>query len=78
MKEITFKYYGQLTDLLGMTEESTSLELSDTASLRESLIQRHPVLEQHSFTLAQNNRMLHETDEVSATQVDVFPPFSGG
>jgi molybdopterin converting factor small subunit len=77
---ITIRYYGQLAEITGQTEES--LAIADSASLGESienLRQRYPAMQTVAISAARNNETAEpETILADGDQIDLFPPFAGG
>ena len=71
------RYFGQLTEIIGKKEE-ISTESKNTIHLKEDLIKLHPVLKKYTIQIAQNNEIMGEKDILNSSQIDIFPPFSGG
>ncbi|MFW6338515.1 MAG: MoaD/ThiS family protein [Alkalispirochaetaceae bacterium] len=77
--EVKVLPFGPLSELI--SPEST-LQLSlplPVAALRESLVARFPVLEEHTFRIAVDRRMHREETVITeAEEVALLPPFAGG
>jgi len=76
--EITLKYYGKLVELIGKAEEVLSIENITVKELILWLENEYPELNQLTIKIAQNNRIGLIEDPIISTNIDVFPPFSGG
>ena len=76
--KIKIKYFGQLTEIIGKTKEEISTESENIIDLKKDLIKLHPVLKEHTIQIAQNNKIMGEKDILNSSQIDIFPPFSGG
>lgn len=72
------RYYGQLTEIIGKKKEEISTESKNIIHLKEDLIKLHPVLKKYTIQIAQNNEIMGEKDILNSSQIDIFPPFSGG
>jgi len=77
---ITIRYYGQLAEITGQTEER--LSITDSTSLGESienLKQRYPAMQTVAISAARNDETAEpETKLTDGDQIDLFPPFAGG
>ncbi len=76
--KIKIKYFGQLTEIIGKTKDEISTESENIIDLKKDLIKLHPVLKEHTIQIAQNNKIMGEKDILNSSQIDIFPPFSGG
>jgi len=76
--KITLKYYGKLVELIGKTEEILSIDSITVKELILWLENEYPELAQLTIKVAQNNSIGLLEDPIIATEIDVFPPFSGG
>ena len=76
--KIKIKYFGQLTEIIGKTEDEISTKSENIIDLKKDLIKLHPVLKEHTIQIAQNNKIMGEKDILNSSQIDIFPPFSGG
>ena len=76
--KIKIKYFGQLTEIIGKTKDEISTESENIIDLKKDLIKLHPVLKEYTIQIAQNNKIIGEKDILNSSQIDIFPPFSGG
>ncbi len=76
--DITFTFHGRLTELVAKQSETLTVRSNTAAMLRKELIHYHPELNETTFQLAQELKIIQGDDRVSAQAIDVFPPFSGG
>tara|TARA_Y100000992_G_C21122907_1_gene422775 strand:- start:286 stop:519 length:234 start_codon:yes stop_codon:yes gene_type:complete len=76
--EIKIRYFGQLTEIVGKNEENLSTDSKTFADLKEYLIKIYPDLKNYTFQIAQNNEIIGEKEIINNSQIDIFPPFSGG
>ena len=76
--KIKIRYFGQLAEIIGEKEDEISTESKNIINLKEDLIKLHPVLKKHTIQIAQNNEIMGEKDILNSSQIDIFPPFSGG
>ena len=76
--KIRFTYHGKLTELLEKNSEELNLNATNAHEARAELVGKYPQLAQSTFQLAQSNKILSADAEITETEMDVFPPFSGG
>ena len=76
--EIKIRYFGQLTEIVGKNEENLSTDSKTFADLKEYLIKIYTDLKNYTFQIAQNNEIIGEKEIINNSQIDIFPPFSGG
>ncbi|WP_299212363.1 hypothetical protein [uncultured Dokdonia sp.] len=76
--EITFKYHGRFTDLFEKKKEILSVKSRTAEALRKELEGVDVRFRESVYQLAQNNKIITGNDPITAAEVDVFPPFSGG
>ncbi len=76
--KIKIKYFGQLTEIIGKTEDEISTKSENIIDLKKDLMKLHPVLKEYTIQIAQNNKIIGEKDILNSSQIDIFPPFSGG
>ena len=75
---IKVRYFGQLQEVTGKSEEYFEVTLDTTASLRRFLNTQYPELENMNFTIAQDNKITIDSSPLVGQQIDLLPPFSGG
>lgn len=77
---INIQYYGQLTEITGLTAERISID--DSASVGETiekLKQRYPDMNTVAISAACNRESAEPDTPLSdGDHVDLFPPFAGG
>lgn len=78
MMKITLHYHGQLTTLFGKKEETLEVTSRIVADLKKELEVFDVRFRESTYQLAQNNKIITGTTEITEGSIDVFPPFSGG
>jgi molybdopterin converting factor small subunit len=76
--EITIMYYGKLEEIVGKKQEVLNKDFISIDNLELFLRETYPQLATTSFKIAQNNSIATKESPISSTQIDIFPPFSGG
>ncbi len=76
--EVTLTYYGKLVELIGKTSEEINIDNSTVNELLLWLENEYPAIAQLSIQIAQDHTIGKLDDNITAKQIDVFPPFSGG
>jgi molybdopterin converting factor small subunit len=76
--ELHLTYFGQLAEITGDHNEIIEISGASVHELKEVMKKKYPRLQQLSFVVAQDNQLLNENDKITGSQLDVFPPFSGG
>ena len=76
--EIKLRYYGQLQEATGKSEEIISKHFSTIGQLNDYLIKSYPKLENHNYKIAQNNIIESYNKPLIGDRIDLLPPFSGG
>ena len=70
--------HGQLTALLESNSFNTG-GVTSTDQLKELLHERYPALSGIPYTIAVNNKIIHENNSLHhGDTVSLLPPFSGG
>lgn len=76
--EVTVLFFGSLTEITG-TSRMRIPEVTDTDQLDQVLKDRFPALEQLTYRMAVNRKVIGETTLLTAeTEIALLPPFSGG
>ena len=75
---IKVRYFGQLQEVTGKSEEHFELTLDTTASLRRLLKTLYPKLGTMHFKIAQDNKITSDSSPLKGQLIDLLPPFSGG
>ncbi|MDG1761998.1 MAG: MoaD/ThiS family protein [Flavobacteriaceae bacterium] len=76
--EIKLRYFGQLQELTGKSEEVFTVSLDTVGALRQYLIERYPKLDELNFKMAQDNKINSDSSPLNGSLIDLLPPFSGG
>tara|TARA_B100001027_G_C16244189_1_gene320953 strand:- start:146 stop:379 length:234 start_codon:yes stop_codon:yes gene_type:complete len=76
--EIKLRYYGQLKEVTGKSEEVVNKHFSTIGQLNDYLIKCYPKLENHNYKIAQNNIIESFNNPLVGSLIDLLPPFSGG
>ena len=76
--KLTIKYFGLLAEVTQCTEEQFEFSGSSVSELREVLYQKHKTLKQKDFQVAQNQVLVTNEAEITATEIALLPPFAGG
>lgn len=76
--KLSITYHGRLTELVKKQQETLTISIGTASMLRKVLIEEHPELQEITFQLAQENKIINGEDRISEKNVDLFPPFSGG
>lgn len=71
-------FFGVLAEKAGI--ERLSLEVTnDVESLRKKLFSNYPVLENYSFRISVNKRLVEDKEKLAeGDEVALLPPFAGG
>jgi len=76
--EITVKYFGMLADITACGEEIIDFKGRTSTDLIDVLCFMYPHLKKTSFKIAQNQIIIQNNEVVSANEIVLLPPFSGG
>ncbi len=76
--EIKVRYFGQLAEFTGKSEEIMTQDFKTLEGLKLFLFDRYPKLKEVHFKMAQDNSIEPESSELKGTLIDLLPPFSGG
>lgn len=76
--ELTIKYFGMLADITACREEIIDFEGGTSTDLIDTLCFKYPSLKNTSFKIAQNQDIIQNNEIVSAKEIVLLPPFSGG
>lgn len=75
---ITVKYFGMLTELTQCEEETVTFTHTTVSELLNELFKKYPNLENKSFQIAQNQKLIAKDAKISNTEIALLPPFAGG
>lgn len=76
---VTIKYFGQLTEITHLNEET--LEVSENSTISEllhTLHRKYTTLKTKDFQVAQNQELVNQNTKVTGQEIALLPPFSGG
>ncbi|MGA1226003.1 MAG: MoaD/ThiS family protein [Tamlana sp.] len=76
---ITIKYFGQLTEITHLNEETIEVSEKKTISeLLDTLYRKYNTLKTKDFQVAQNQELVDENTKITGQEIALLPPFSGG
>jgi len=75
---LNIKYFGLLAEISGCTEEHLEFRQTTVADLLDVLIQKYPSLKEKDFQVAQNLEISPKDAPITAAEIALLPPFSGG
>ena len=75
--KLTIKYFGLLAEVTQCNEEKFEFS-GNVSELREALFQKHETLTKKDFQIAQNQVLVSNETEITATEIALLPPFAGG
>lgn len=78
MSQIPVYFFGRLTDITGSSRLPMSV-VNDTDELQQQLLQRFPLLQQATYVITVNRKIISQCTPLDAqAEVALLPPFSGG
>ena len=75
---ITIKYFGLLAEVTGCSSEKINFSGTTISDLKEVLFQKHKVLKNKKFKVAQDNKLNTDKAKVTSSKIALLPPFAGG
>jgi len=75
---LTIKYFGLLAEITQCNEEVIEFSESSISEVLEVLYNKYPNLRDKDFQVAQQLEIISKDSIVSATEIALLPPFSGG
>jgi len=75
---LNIKYFGLLAEISGCTEEQLNFQQTSVADLIDVLTQKYPSLKEKDFQVAQNLEISQKDAPITAVEIALLPPFSGG
>ena len=75
---ITIKYFGQLTEITHLDEESIEFEGTHIYELLDVLYRKYNTLKTKDFKVAQNQELVDKNTTLTGEEIALLPPFSGG
>ncbi|MFT5102760.1 MAG: molybdopterin synthase sulfur carrier subunit [Candidatus Latescibacterota bacterium] len=76
--EVTIKYFGLLAEVTNQNEETLVFSSTSISELLEALYIKYPALKEKDFQVAQNLEIVSKEASITATEIALLPPFSGG
>ena len=76
--KLTVKYFGLLAEITQCNEEEIEFSGVMVSDLRKTLYHRYSNLIQKDFQIAQNQVLVTNDTEITATEIALLPPFAGG
>jgi molybdopterin synthase sulfur carrier subunit len=76
--EVTIKYFGLLAEATNQNEETLVFSSTSISELLEALYIKYPALKEKDFQVAQNLEIVSKEASITATEIALLPPFSGG
>ena len=75
---LSIKYFGLMAEISGCTEEQLNFQQTSVADLIDVLTQKYPSLKEKDFQVAQNLEISQKDAPITAVEIALLPPFSGG
>ena len=76
--DLKIKYFGLLAEITLCNEEVLEFSETTIAEVLEVLHNKYPSLRNKDFQVAQDLEIVSKDSIVSATEIALLPPFSGG
>lgn len=76
--DLQVNYLGMLVDFSHCSQETINFSGKNSKDLIKQLEIKHPLLKGATYRIAQNQMIISETDSITANEVVLLPPFSGG
>ncbi len=76
--KLTIKYFGLLAEVTQCNEEVIEFSGIKVSDLREALYHKYSNLTKKDFQIAQNQILVTDDTEITATEIALLPPFAGG
>ncbi|NOY47062.1 MAG: MoaD/ThiS family protein [Chlorobi bacterium] len=75
---LNIKYFGLLTEVTLCSEETVPFSKATVSELLDLLFEKHPDLKNKDFQVALNNEIVSKDTLITANELALLPPFSGG
>ena len=75
---VTIKYFGLLAEITDCDEEIMEFNYTLISEVLDILYIKYPTLKGKDFQVAQNNNLVSIETKLTATEIALLPPFSGG
>ncbi len=76
--KLKIKYFGLLAEITKCNEEEFEFSGNTISDLRETLYHKYSNLTKKDFQIAQNQELVNNETEITATEIALLPPFAGG
>ncbi len=76
--KLKIKYFGVLAEITGFTEEFLEFSGGTVAELLTTLYEGYPNLKDKEFQVAQDFKIVALDSKLTANEIALLPPFSGG
>ena len=76
--KLTIKYFGLLAEVTQCHEEQFEFSGAKVSDLKVALFQKYNTLKNKDFQVAQNQVLVTNETEITATEIALLPPFAGG
>ena len=76
--QLQIKYFGLLAEVTNCHEESLEFSKLTISELLEYLFVKYPGLKQKEFKVALNREIVNQETKITAPEIALLPPFSGG
>lgn len=76
--KLNIKYFGMLAELTQCSEETMVVEATTIDELLEQLFDKYPGLQEKDFQVAQDQQIVLKENNITASELALLPPFSGG
>jgi len=75
---LTVKYFGMLAEVTQCQEETFDNTKVTISEFLEALFLKYPGLREKDFRVAQHQKIAAKTEEITASELALLPPFAGG
>ncbi len=75
---LNIKYFGMLAEITNCNEETHEFSKTSVNELLAELFRKYPELEAKDFKVAQNHEIVSNDSNITAPEIALLPPFSGG
>ncbi len=75
---LNIKYFGLLVEVTQCSEETLAFSKTTVSELLNILFKKYPNLKDKDFQVALNNEIVSKDTLITANELALLPPFSGG
>lgn len=75
---LNIKYFGLLVEVTQCSEETLAFSKTTVSELLNILFEKYPNLKNKDFQVALNNEIVSKDTLITANELALLPPFSGG